>query len=261
MARSRSLRSRCSMRRRRPCARTAGGTWELRVQLCVDIEKMPREDASVEWPQDLSPYVTVARPRARPGNLGPGARPPGRRPPILQPMARPGRAPPPGLGHARAPRGLSDCGAISAGVQRGGDPGRGRRQVQFGVTERDGLQRQSCKTNLLLILRKFDMQPEGCMPGFTVRSRPAARAPRMSAARPPTKRGFARLGPVVADLRTSRKPARIPPQESVPPPPPFAQPRSPCPPLPLPLQNPQQTPPRPPAPCGPCSSACCRASR
>ncbi|WP_415266896.1 catalase family protein [Acidovorax sacchari] len=41
--------------------RTHGGTWELRVQLCVDIEKMPLEDASVEWPQDLSPYVALAR--------------------------------------------------------------------------------------------------------------------------------------------------------------------------------------------------------
>ncbi|WP_020652325.1 catalase family protein [Massilia niastensis] len=38
-----------------------GGEWELRVQLCVDTEKMPIEDASVEWPQDLSPFVAVAR--------------------------------------------------------------------------------------------------------------------------------------------------------------------------------------------------------
>lgn len=36
------------------------GTWELRVQLCTDIEAMPIEDASVEWPQDQSPYLTVA---------------------------------------------------------------------------------------------------------------------------------------------------------------------------------------------------------
>ncbi|MDO9405869.1 MAG: catalase family protein [Polaromonas sp.] len=35
--------------------------WELRVQLCTDIEKMPIEDASVEWPEELSPYITVAR--------------------------------------------------------------------------------------------------------------------------------------------------------------------------------------------------------
>lgn len=35
--------------------------WDLQVQLCTDLEKMPIEDASVEWPQDSSPYVTVAR--------------------------------------------------------------------------------------------------------------------------------------------------------------------------------------------------------
>jgi hypothetical protein len=35
--------------------------WELRVQLCTDLEKMPVEDASVPWPEDLSPYVPVAR--------------------------------------------------------------------------------------------------------------------------------------------------------------------------------------------------------
>ncbi len=27
-----------------------GGEWELRVQLATDIEKMPIEDASVQWP-------------------------------------------------------------------------------------------------------------------------------------------------------------------------------------------------------------------
>ena len=37
------------------------GTWELRAQLCTDIEKMPVEDSSVEWPETLSPYITVAR--------------------------------------------------------------------------------------------------------------------------------------------------------------------------------------------------------
>lgn len=35
--------------------------WELRVQLCTDTATMPLEDASVEWPQDESPYVAVAR--------------------------------------------------------------------------------------------------------------------------------------------------------------------------------------------------------
>ncbi|WP_435003457.1 catalase family protein [Xanthomonas arboricola] len=35
--------------------------WELRVQLCRDVEKMPVEDASIEWPQSISPFVAVAR--------------------------------------------------------------------------------------------------------------------------------------------------------------------------------------------------------
>lgn len=37
----------------------AGGVWELKAQLCTDLTKMPIEDASVQWPEDLS--VTVAR--------------------------------------------------------------------------------------------------------------------------------------------------------------------------------------------------------
>ena len=40
------------------------GEWEFRVQLCTDLETMPIEDASVVWPENLSPYVTVARLRA-----------------------------------------------------------------------------------------------------------------------------------------------------------------------------------------------------
>lgn len=40
---------------------TAGAEWEVRVQLCTDLAAMPVEDASVEWPEDASPYVTVAR--------------------------------------------------------------------------------------------------------------------------------------------------------------------------------------------------------
>lgn len=38
-----------------------GGEWELRVQLCTDLERMPIENAAVEWPEDVSPYVAVAR--------------------------------------------------------------------------------------------------------------------------------------------------------------------------------------------------------
>jgi len=35
-------------------------TWEVRVQLCTNLETMPVEDASVAWPEDESPYLTVA---------------------------------------------------------------------------------------------------------------------------------------------------------------------------------------------------------
>nr|WP_246513059.1 catalase family protein [Azospirillum picis] len=41
--------------------REQGATWELRVQLRTDAERMPVEDASVPWPEELSPYRTVAR--------------------------------------------------------------------------------------------------------------------------------------------------------------------------------------------------------
>ncbi len=43
-----------------------GGTWELRAQLCTDLTKMPIEDASVEWPEELSPYLTIATIQAWP---------------------------------------------------------------------------------------------------------------------------------------------------------------------------------------------------
>lgn len=38
-----------------------GAEWELRVQLCRDIARMPVEDASVRWDEALSPWQTVAR--------------------------------------------------------------------------------------------------------------------------------------------------------------------------------------------------------
>jgi len=41
--------------------RRNGGEWELRVQLCTDLDTMPVEDASVVWPEDQSPYAPVAR--------------------------------------------------------------------------------------------------------------------------------------------------------------------------------------------------------
>ncbi len=39
----------------------ATAVWELRVQLCTDLEEMPAEDASVEWAEHLSPSLPIAR--------------------------------------------------------------------------------------------------------------------------------------------------------------------------------------------------------
>ena len=38
-----------------------GGDWEVRVQLCTDLERMPVEDASVLWKEEDSPFRPVAR--------------------------------------------------------------------------------------------------------------------------------------------------------------------------------------------------------
>jgi hypothetical protein len=43
-----------------------GGIWEVRVQLCTDLEEMPIENAAKMWPEDKSPYVAVARITAKP---------------------------------------------------------------------------------------------------------------------------------------------------------------------------------------------------
>jgi hypothetical protein len=43
-----------------------GGVWEIRAQLCTNLKDMPVEDASKPWPEDKSPYVTVARIEAAP---------------------------------------------------------------------------------------------------------------------------------------------------------------------------------------------------
>src|SRR5215208_4811160 len=37
--------------------------FDLQVQLCVNLEKMPVEDVTVEWQEALSPFVTVAKVR------------------------------------------------------------------------------------------------------------------------------------------------------------------------------------------------------
>jgi len=46
--------------------RSETAVWEVRVQLCADLEKMPVENAGVEWPEDLSPYQPVAKITALP---------------------------------------------------------------------------------------------------------------------------------------------------------------------------------------------------
>lgn len=38
-----------------------GGEWELRVQLCTDLDAMPIEDASAIWDEKRSPFRAVAR--------------------------------------------------------------------------------------------------------------------------------------------------------------------------------------------------------
>jgi hypothetical protein len=37
-----------------------GGKWELRVQLCTDLNDMPVEDATIVWDEEKSPFRTVA---------------------------------------------------------------------------------------------------------------------------------------------------------------------------------------------------------
>ncbi len=39
--------------------RREAAEYTLRVQLCVDLETMPVEDASVEWPEEASPFVPL----------------------------------------------------------------------------------------------------------------------------------------------------------------------------------------------------------
>jgi catalase len=42
------------------------GVWNLRVQLCRDLEKQPIEDPTVEWKEDEAPFQTVATVTAAP---------------------------------------------------------------------------------------------------------------------------------------------------------------------------------------------------
>jgi hypothetical protein len=38
-----------------------GAEYELRAQLCTDLKTMPVEDASIDWPQDQSPYQVLGK--------------------------------------------------------------------------------------------------------------------------------------------------------------------------------------------------------
>ena len=43
-----------------------GGVWELRAQLCTDLELMPIENAAVVWPEESSLYRPIARITVKP---------------------------------------------------------------------------------------------------------------------------------------------------------------------------------------------------
>lgn len=45
---------------------TTPAAWEFRVQLCTNLKAMPIEQPDAAWPEDESPYVTVARIEAEP---------------------------------------------------------------------------------------------------------------------------------------------------------------------------------------------------
>jgi hypothetical protein len=38
-----------------------GGAWDVRAQLCTDLEQMPIENAAAVWPEEVSPYRRIAR--------------------------------------------------------------------------------------------------------------------------------------------------------------------------------------------------------
>jgi hypothetical protein len=44
--------------------------FDVQVQLCVDLDRMPVEDLCVEWPEQLSPFVTVAKLRLPRQDIG-----------------------------------------------------------------------------------------------------------------------------------------------------------------------------------------------
>ena len=46
--------------------KTNGGVWEVRAQLCTDLEHMPIENAAVVWSEEVSPYQQIARITVKP---------------------------------------------------------------------------------------------------------------------------------------------------------------------------------------------------
>jgi hypothetical protein len=46
--------------------KTNEGVWEVRAQLCTDLELMPIENAAVVWPEDESPYRPIGRITVKP---------------------------------------------------------------------------------------------------------------------------------------------------------------------------------------------------
>ena len=77
-------------------SRTLGaGEWafDFMVQVQTDPHRMPIEDATVKWPERLSPYVPVARLRLPAQRFDSDAQLRLRRRPALQPVAQPARAP------------------------------------------------------------------------------------------------------------------------------------------------------------------------
>jgi len=53
---------------------TERAEWNVRAQLATDLEATPIEDATAVWPEDVSPYVTVARLTAEPQDAYSAAR-------------------------------------------------------------------------------------------------------------------------------------------------------------------------------------------
>ena len=92
--------------------------WELRVQLCTDLEKMPVEDSSVVWDEKQSPYVAIAR-LGVPAQLGweRGLSEQQEQAVSVQPVARPRRSPADRRRQSRPQADLRNVDAVPRSVQ------------------------------------------------------------------------------------------------------------------------------------------------